>query len=166
MPATKRRGRTMSVRDYTVNRGSLFVAAARGFTANLLSSGGRAVMLMILPPRRETMRLWWNCGTRVGLAGLVTWMAAGSLVAQAIAGTAGYPVAPRPLPDSDEIRLARTAAPAEISGAATVYAVRDGDAQVLVQGTNGCACMVSRDLHAGSLYPICFDVEATRFVLP
>src|SRR5262245_20969117 len=44
------------------------------------------------PPRRETMRLWWNCGTRVGLAGLVTWMAAGSLVAQAIAGAAGYPV--------------------------------------------------------------------------
>ncbi len=32
------------------------------------------------------------------------------------------------------------------------------------EGTNGCTCMVSRDLHEGSLYPICFDQEATRSV--
>jgi hypothetical protein len=77
-----------------------------------------------------------------------------------------YPVVPRPLPDAEEIRLARTAAPAEISSAARVYAVRDGRTHLLAAGTNGCACFVSRDLHEGSLYPMCFDVEATKSVLP
>ena len=77
-----------------------------------------------------------------------------------------YPIIPRPLPDAEEIRLARSAAPAEISGAASVYTVRDGQAVLLAAGTNGCACMVSRDLHEGSLYPICFDVEGTKSVLP
>jgi len=81
-------------------------------------------------------------------------------------GGGGYPVIPRTLPDSEEIQLARSAAPPEVSGAASVYTMRDGRPHLLVQGTNGCACMVSRDLHAGSLYPICFDVEATKSVLP
>jgi len=80
--------------------------------------------------------------------------------------TARYPVVPRTLADSQEIRLARSAAPAEISAAASVYTVRDGKPYLLRAGTNGCACMVSRDLHGGSLYPICFDVEATKSVLP
>jgi hypothetical protein len=78
----------------------------------------------------------------------------------------GYPVIPRALPDSDEIVLARSAAPAEISGAAAIYTVRAGKAVQLRAGTNGCSCMVARDLHEGSLYPICFDVEGTKSVLP
>jgi len=32
-------------------------------------------------------------------------------------------------------------------------------------GTNGCACMVGRDLHEGSRYPICFDQEGARTML-
>lgn len=78
----------------------------------------------------------------------------------------GYPVIPRVLPDSEEIVLARSAAPAEISAAASVYTVRGGRAVELRAGTNGCSCMVARDLHEGSLYPICFDVEGTKSVLP
>jgi len=78
----------------------------------------------------------------------------------------GYPVIPRMLPDTEEITLARSAAPAEISAAASVYTVRDGRAVQLRAGTNGCSCMVARDLHEGSLYPICFDVEGTKSVLP
>lgn len=78
----------------------------------------------------------------------------------------GYPVMPRALPDSEEIVLARSAAPAEISGAAAIHAVRGGKAVQLRAGTNGCSCMVARDLHEGSLYPICFDVEGTKSVLP
>jgi hypothetical protein len=89
-----------------------------------------------------------------------------SVSAQAAAPGRGYPVPPRTLPDSEEIQLARSAAPAEISGAASVYTVRDGKPHLLRVGTNGCACMVARDLHEGSLYPICFDVEATKSVLP
>jgi hypothetical protein len=78
----------------------------------------------------------------------------------------GYPVIPRSLPDSEEILLARSAAPAEIAAAASVYTVRGGKAVQLRAGTNGCSCMVARDLHEGSLYPICFDVEGTKSVLP
>ncbi len=96
------------------------------------------------------------------LTTLLVWTQAGPIHAQ----TAGYPVIPRALPDSEEILLARSAAPAEISKAASVYTVRDGKPVLLRAGANGCSCMVSRDLHGGSLYPICFDVEATKSVLP
>jgi hypothetical protein len=73
-----------------------------------------------------------------------------------------FPVAPQVRPDPDEIALAMTAAPAEISSRAAIYTVRDGRAIQIRNGTNECACMVGRDLHEGSLYPICFDAEGAR----
>ena len=76
-----------------------------------------------------------------------------------------YPVKPVPLPDSIEIALATSAAPAALSSNATVYAVRDGKVLTLRAGTNGSSCMVARDSHAGSLYPICYNPEGTRTVL-
>jgi len=78
----------------------------------------------------------------------------------------GYPVKPVPLADSAEVSLAVSAAPREVSAQATVYAVRDGRLVTLRRGANGAACMVARDLHAGSLYPICFNAEGARTVLP
>ena len=77
----------------------------------------------------------------------------------------GYPVKPVPLADSAEIALAVSAAPAELSSQATVYAVRDGQVLTLRRGSNGSACMVARDLHGGSLYPICYNPEGARTVL-
>ena len=77
----------------------------------------------------------------------------------------GYPVKPVPLADSAEIALAVSAAPAELSSRATVYAVRDGQVLTLRRGSNGSACMVARDLHGGSLYPICYNPEGARTVL-
>jgi len=77
----------------------------------------------------------------------------------------GYPVKPEPLPDSAEIALAVSAAPAELSSNAAVYTVRDGKVVTLRAGTNGSSCMVARDSHGGSLYPICFNPEGTRTVL-
>jgi hypothetical protein len=77
----------------------------------------------------------------------------------------GYPVKPVPLADSVEIALALTAAPDDVSKLATVYTVRDGKVITLRRGTNGAACMVARDFHAGSLYPICFNPEGARTVL-
>src|SRR5262245_40757226 len=71
--------------------------------------------------------------------------------------TSGYPVRPKPLPDEEEIALARSAAPPEISDRADVYVLRAEGAVKLRTGTNGAACIVTRDLHEGSLYPICFD---------
>src|SRR4051812_14267837 len=76
-----------------------------------------------------------------------------------------YPAIPVPLPDSEELALAMTAAPSEISARATVYAVKAGRIVVLRAGTNDCGCVVTRDLHPGSQYPICFDVEGTRTML-
>src|SRR5215204_7361797 len=76
-----------------------------------------------------------------------------------------YPAKPVPLPDSQEIALATSAAPAELSSNATVYAVRDGKVLTLRAGTNGSSCLVARDSHAGSLYPICYNPEGTRTVL-
>ena len=87
---------------------------------------------------------------------------AGSLSAQAT----GYPSKPVPLPEAQEIALARSAAPKEVSGDATVYVLRASGPAVAKQGTNGFTCIVSRDLHPGSLYPMCFDPEATRTMFP
>ena len=95
-----------------------------------------------------------------------------TIVAASVAGSSGaqsppvgYPVKPVPLADSVEIALAVSAAPAELSNKATVYAVRDGKVLTIRSGTNGSSCMVARDSHAGSLYPICYNPEGTRTVL-
>ncbi len=64
--------------------------------------------------------------------------------------------------EGDEISLALSAAPAEISAHADVYVLRGTDYVKVRSGTNGCACMVGRDLHEGSRYPICFDQEGAR----
>ena len=77
----------------------------------------------------------------------------------------GYPVRPVPLADSTEIALALSAAPTDVSSRATVYTVRDGRVVTLRRGSSGNACMVGRDLHGGSLYPICFNPEGARTVL-
>ena len=86
-------------------------------------------------------------------------------LAEAQSPPAAYPAKPVPLPDSVEIALATSAAPAELSSNATVYAVRDGKVLTLRAGTNGSSCMVARDSHPGSLYPICYNPEGTRTVL-
>jgi hypothetical protein len=77
-----------------------------------------------------------------------------------------YPVRPAPLADSAEIALAVSAAPRDVSDRATVYAVQGGRVRTLRTGSSGAACLVARDLHAGSLYPICYNAEGARTVLP
>jgi hypothetical protein len=72
---------------------------------------------------------------------------------------------PRLLPEAEEIALARSAAPPALSAGASIYVLRRGGHVKVVEGTNGAACMVSRD-HPESLYPICFDPEAARAILP
>ncbi len=80
------------------------------------------------------------------------------------AQSSGYPTRPRPMPEAEEIALALSAAPREISANATIYVLRDSGPAKAREGTNGCTCIVSRDLHAGSLYPICYDREASASV--
>ncbi len=68
------------------------------------------------------------------------------------------------LPEAREIDLARSAAPPWFSDSAAVYVLRGGSFMKVRDGSKG-ACAVLRD-HPESLYPICFDVEATRTILP
>lgn len=73
-----------------------------------------------------------------------------------------YPARPVALPDAQEIALAESAAPATIGKHAAVYTIRAGQPVRIREGSNGVTCMVARDLHPGSLYPICFDAEGSR----
>lgn len=75
---------------------------------------------------------------------------------------AQYPTPPKPLGEDIEIALAMTAAPAEITSAADVYVLRGTEYVKAKSGTNGVACMVARDLHEASRYPICFDREGAK----
>ena len=76
-----------------------------------------------------------------------------------------YPVKPVSLPDAEEIALAMSAAPEEVSSNADIYALRGTKFEKIRPGTNGTACMVARDYHPGSLYPICFDQEGARTLM-
>ena len=88
-----------------------------------------------------------------------------SAQAQGAASKSGYPVAPKPLPEADEIALATSAAPAEISSRADVFVLRGTEFVKARAGTNGTACMVARDSHEASRYPICYDAEGSRTLM-
>lgn len=69
------------------------------------------------------------------------------------------------LPRAEEIALARSAAPAEVSGTATVLVFEKGTGFVTAEeGTNGVTCYVSRS-QPKSLEPHCFDAEGSRTIL-
>lgn len=79
--------------------------------------------------------------------------------------TSRYPSPPKPLPEAEEVAIALSAAPAEVSAHADVFVLRGTEYVKARNGTSGAACAVVRDLHEGSLYPICFDAEAARTVM-
>lgn len=100
---------------------------------------------------------------RIIMAMATAMLAAG---AARIEAQQAYPAVPRSLPEAEEIVLARSAAPEQVSGAADIWVLRDNGYAKAVSGTNGCACIVTRDYHEGSRYPICFDQEGARTLLP
>lgn len=65
---------------------------------------------------------------------------------------------------ADEIRFAKSAAPAEISKDAKVYALENGHYVVAEQGTSGVVCMILRS-SAEAFEPQCGDAEADATVL-
>jgi hypothetical protein len=83
----------------------------------------------------------------------------------ALSAQTKYPAPPKSLGEDVEIALAMTAAPAEITADADVYVLRGTEFVKAKSGRNGCACMVARDLHEGSRYPICFDREGAKTML-
>ncbi|MFW6084076.1 MAG: hypothetical protein ACODAA_02580 [Gemmatimonadota bacterium] len=68
------------------------------------------------------------------------------------------------LPRADEIALARSAAPAAVSEAASVYVLTANGYELAAEGTSGIACYVSRAWLI-SLEPHCFDPEGTATVM-
>lgn len=68
------------------------------------------------------------------------------------------------LPRDREIALARSAAPSEVSSAATIYVLTDTGYVVAETGTNGNSCLVDRSWPS-SIEPICFDAEASATIM-
>ena len=107
---------------------------------------------------------------------------AGMWVAAAEAQTSKYPPIEQYLmPQADEIALARTAAPANISNRATIKVLTKNGFEVAQQGDNGSVCMVMRGFSAPTYSPapfrnlvfdstvrapICFTPPAVRTVMP
>lgn len=91
------------------------------------------------------------------------------------------PLAQYLMPREAEVALARTAAPANISGKATIKVLTSSGFQVVHEGDNGFVCMVLRAWAAPTYTPapfrdlvydptvrapICFNPEAVRSVVP
>lgn len=78
---------------------------------------------------------------------------------------AQQPTAPTNLSRADEIRYAKSAAPAEISKDAKVWVLENGHYVVAEQGgASGMACLVARNA-ATSFEPQCGDAEADNTIL-
>ena len=71
-----------------------------------------------------------------------------------------YPLLPRAL----EIELAPSAAPEHLRDDATVWVLDKSGYAIARKGGNAFACVVSR--RAGDLFPVCWDAEGTRSLLP
>lgn len=68
------------------------------------------------------------------------------------------------LPRELEVRLAVDALPPTLRDEATVLALDGGQYVTARRGRNPFTCLVSR--RGGNLYPVCFDEEGTRTILP
>lgn len=103
----------------------------------------------------------FNCERRY----LRAWILASVLVPASLAAQLDPPpVAPAIRSPADEIRYARSAAPAEISKDAKVWVLENGHYVVAQQGTSGVACEVGRNSPT-SFEPQCGDAEADSTIL-
>jgi len=93
------------------------------------------------------------------------WLFASLLVPTAVAAQQDSPpTAPANLSRADEIRYARSAAPADISKDAKVLVLENGRYVVGEQGTSNVVCEVARNT-ATSFEPQCGDSEADTTIL-
>lgn len=69
------------------------------------------------------------------------------------------------LASATEMALARSAAPEDVSSAATILVFNGVDFDVGASGTNGVTCYVARTWPK-ALEPHCFDEEGSRTILP
>lgn len=87
------------------------------------------------------------------------------LVPAMVTGQTSEDAAAPVLSEAEEIALARSAAPARVSGDATIMVVRGNRYAVAEGGSNGNTCLVARSQEL-SLEPICYDREASVTILP
>lgn len=93
------------------------------------------------------------------------WIAASFLIPAAIAAQQDSPpTAPMNLSRAEEIRYAKSAAPADISNDAKVWVLENGHYVVAEQGTSNVVCEIARNT-ATSFEPQCGDVEADTTIL-
>lgn len=108
---------------------------------------------------------------RIGRTAVVTCAALTLLVAGAPPGASAQTVesgqaGPRTVLDRDfEIALARSAAPSEVSGDATVLVWAGDGFETAREGSNGVTCYVARSWPE-SFEPHCFDAEGSSTILP
>jgi hypothetical protein len=87
------------------------------------------------------------------------------ITSAALAQETSGPPGPRLLLDREqEIRLARSAAPAAISDSATIWVFDRGTYAVALRGHSGVECYVSRSWPE-SIEPHCFDGEGARTIM-
>ena len=79
---------------------------------------------------------------------------------QVFARSPQYPLLPRPL----EIELALSAAPKHLRDTATVWVLEQTGYTTAQHGSNAFTCLVIR--RAGDLFPVCWDAEGARSLLP
>lgn len=68
-----------------------------------------------------------------------------------------------------QISIASSAGPKEVSGNATIYVLGSKGYEIARQGTNGAACLVGRHFvkpDETTVEPMCYDVEGTKTFLP
>jgi hypothetical protein len=73
------------------------------------------------------------------------------------------------MPRDQQIALAESAAPAEVSSKATIYVLGSKGYEKAREGTNGFSCFVGRHFVKAaetSIEPQCFDAEGSRTLLP
>lgn len=69
------------------------------------------------------------------------------------------------LPRTEEIALARSAAPPSVSDSATIFVLTATGYELAHKGSSGAACYVSRDWIT-SIEPHCFDPEGANTIMP
>jgi hypothetical protein len=73
------------------------------------------------------------------------------------------------MPREQQIALAESAAPAEVSSKATIYVLGPKGYEKAREGTNGFSCFVGRHFvkpAETTIEPSCFDAEGSRTLLP
>src|SRR5262249_48008756 len=110
-----------------------------------------------------------TCIRRASAAGLLLTLALAPRLAAQPVGDTQHDHAPTArtvivLPRDLEIRLALNALPKELREAASVLVLEPSGYTKARTGTNPFTCMVSR--RGGNFYPVCFDEEGTRTILP